>query len=183
MSLATAASPVGKTVTWPAATRADDGEVQVGGDGPRRHAARPRNSDVGGKRPPPSRRQARCGCCGRPLSPGSGRHRPKSSLVQPSSPPSPPWSTLPRLPESRQEACARFLVGDFPMPARCPICGVNRLRGRQTVCSSACRRERTRRRRAETRAAWLRNGAEARPRGARDRVGDRATEDGSQLPS
>jgi hypothetical protein len=36
---------------------------------------------------------------------------------------------------------------------RCPVCGAVELRGRQTVCSAACRRERSRRREAERRRA------------------------------
>jgi hypothetical protein len=36
---------------------------------------------------------------------------------------------------------------------RCSVCGVVELRGRQTVCSAACRRERSRRREAERRRA------------------------------
>ena len=39
----------------------------------------------------------------------------------------------------------------------CPVCEATRLRGRQTVCSPGCRRER--RRQAEARAAWLRTWA------------------------
>jgi hypothetical protein len=36
---------------------------------------------------------------------------------------------------------------------RCSVCEVVELRGRQTVCSAACRRERSRRREAERRQA------------------------------
>jgi len=38
-------------------------------------------------------------------------------------------------------------------PARCPICQKTPLQGRQTVCSAACRRTRSRQREAEARDA------------------------------
>jgi hypothetical protein len=37
--------------------------------------------------------------------------------------------------------------------ARCPVCGRVELRGRQTACSAACRRERSRRREVDARRA------------------------------
>ena len=36
---------------------------------------------------------------------------------------------------------------------RCPVCGKEELRGRQTVCSASCRRERTRQRERAARKA------------------------------
>ncbi len=51
------------------------------------------------------------------------------------------------LTEPRQKPCARTVIGS----SRCSVCEEVELRGRQTVCSAACRRERSRRRAAERR--------------------------------
>jgi len=64
-------------------------------------------------------------------------------LTPPSSPRSSAHASLP------QNTCARTVVGS----SRCSVCEVVELRGRQTVCSAACRRDRSRRREAERRQA------------------------------
>jgi hypothetical protein len=60
-------------------------------------------------------------------------------LTPPSSTRSPARSSSPK------NTCARTVVGS----SRCSVCEVVELRGRQTACSAACRRERSRRRGAE----------------------------------
>ena len=58
--------------------------------------------------------------------------------------PSPPSQA----PKPRSEGVRTLLVGFL-----CPVCGRVELRGRQTVCSAACRRERSRRRQDDARRA------------------------------
>lgn len=52
-------------------------------------------------------------------------------------------------PEVPPESVRTPVIGS----SRCYVCEVVKLRGRQTVCSAACRRERSRRREAERRRA------------------------------
>jgi hypothetical protein len=52
-------------------------------------------------------------------------------------------------PKSPQRPCTRPVIGS----SRCSVCEVVELRGGQTVCSAACRRERSRRREVERRPA------------------------------
>jgi hypothetical protein len=57
-----------------------------------------------------------------------------------------PADSMPELPA---ESVRTPVVGS----SRCSVCEVVELRGRQTVCSAACRRERSRRREVERRQA------------------------------
>src|SRR5438094_585715 len=52
-----------------------------------------------------------------------------------------------RVPEVSPES-VRTLSGGVLVGSPCPVCGRVELRGRQTVCSAACRRERSRQKQA-----------------------------------
>ena len=54
------------------------------------------------------------------------------------------------MPERRSEG-VRTLPGATLIGSRCPVCREQPLQGRQTACSAACRRERSRQREAEAR--------------------------------
>jgi predicted nucleic acid-binding Zn ribbon protein len=60
--------------------------------------------------------------------------------------------TLPGTPSKPSSQSVRTLpsgsLGVVGSPGRCPVCGIAPLAGRQTVCSAACRRERSRARQA-----------------------------------
>jgi predicted nucleic acid-binding Zn ribbon protein len=60
-----------------------------------------------------------------------------------------PVSPLPDRPEAVRTPLQSPVVGSRP----CPVCGRAELQGRQTACSAACRRERSRRREQEGRRA------------------------------
>ena len=51
--------------------------------------------------------------------------------------------SLDRMPEA-SPGSVRTLSGGLLVVSLCPVCGRNELRGRQTVCSAACRRRRSR---------------------------------------
>ncbi len=56
-------------------------------------------------------------------------------------------------PDSRPQVPPETVRTPVVGSSRCSVCEVTELRGRQTVCSAACRRERSRRREVERRRA------------------------------
>ena len=57
-----------------------------------------------------------------------------------------------RVPEVAAESVRTVLIGSL-----CAVCGCRQLRGRQTMCSAACRRRRSRERQDEARRARIKD--------------------------